>query len=177
MESTEFYLTRMQRRAAVTEEQQVVHKLVEPPDTPPVQNPSLAGDAQDWHGLPEVAPAPSQHTGLHGLRHRQERQYMLQDLVRQSVDPLAATRLGRRLPPAGGRCLLLRHYAEQLGSAGSGRCRSCGVGVGVELRAALGSRRNQFLRPNFLPPRRTVSIRPSPAGQKTLDGGLDCVNP
>jgi hypothetical protein len=117
-ESTEFYLARVQRRAAFTEEQQVVHEVVEPPDTPPVQRPPLACDAQDWHGLPEAAPAPGEHAGLHGLRRRQERQHVLEDLIWQSVDPIASTCLRHRLPLARDGCLVL-HYVEQLGCTGA----------------------------------------------------------
>jgi hypothetical protein len=96
----------------------VVHKVVEPPDTPPVQRPPLACDAQYWHGLPEAAPPPGEHAGLHGLRRRQERQHVLQDLIWQTVDPIASTCLRHRLPLSRDRYLVL-HYVEQLGSAGA----------------------------------------------------------
>lgn len=103
-ERTEVYLTRIQTRAAVTEEQQVVHEPVQPPDAAPVEHPPLAGDAQDGHGLPQVAPAPRERAGPHGLRQRQEGQHVLQGLVREGAKPIV---------PAS----RARHYVEQVASS------------------------------------------------------------
>uniref|UniRef100_A0A0D9XQ41 Uncharacterized protein n=1 Tax=Leersia perrieri TaxID=77586 RepID=A0A0D9XQ41_9ORYZ len=104
-ERTEPYLARIQTRAAVTEEQQ-------PSDAAPVQHPPLAGDAQDGHGLPQVAPAPRERAGTHGLRQRKEGQHVLLSLVWEGVKPInTASRL--------------RHYVEQVAIAVAGTWKWC----------------------------------------------------
>ena len=66
-----------------------------------------AGDAQDGHGLPEVAPAPGEHARAHHLLRLQERQHVMQERVRERADVVpAAAALHRRLLALG------RHSVE-----------------------------------------------------------------
>uniref|UniRef100_J3N6R4 Uncharacterized protein n=1 Tax=Oryza brachyantha TaxID=4533 RepID=J3N6R4_ORYBR len=86
----------------------VVDELVE---RLPVLPSSRIGDAQDGRASPEMAPPPGQDGGHHGLVRRQEGQDVLEESVREDVDPVVFT--GVPVP----RSLALslrRHSAEQV---------------------------------------------------------------
>ncbi len=82
-----------------------------------VERPGVAGagDAQDGHGLPEVAPAPGEHAGAHDLLRLQERQHVLQERGREEADAVVAAPLHQRL------LALRRHSVEHLASVKGGK--------------------------------------------------------
>ncbi|BAT13092.1 Os11g0201933, partial [Oryza sativa Japonica Group] len=86
-------------RLASAEEEEVVHELPNVPHTrllfhsPPNPILTLAPNPQACGRLPEVAPAASEHARLHGVPRRQERQHVVEDLVRERADAVFAAGL------------------------------------------------------------------------------------
>jgi hypothetical protein len=82
-----------------TQDQQIVHEF------PDILNRSreVLGlhDAQACGELPDVAPAACEHARTDGLLRRQEREEMVEDLVRKGADSVDAGRHGRFLAPLG----------------------------------------------------------------------------
>lgn len=73
-------LTSVDRRSTA-KEQKVVDKLAELLDGRHLRL-LATGDAQAGGGFPEVAPAPGEHAGPHGLLRREEGEDVLQEIVR-----------------------------------------------------------------------------------------------
>jgi len=78
--------------------------------------PMAEPDAQTYGGLPEMAPTPGEHACLHGVFRKQEREDMMEDVVRERADAIAASIRRRRTVQF---CpFTRRHACEQTG----GRC-------------------------------------------------------
>lgn len=80
---------------ALAEEEQVVDEASETAHGRPCI-PMAEPDAQACGRLPEMAPAPCEHACPHGVFRRQEREEMVEGVVRERADAIAASIRRRR---------------------------------------------------------------------------------
>lgn len=89
---TEGFQLELAQKHGAAQEQQAVDELVEVLRAAPAV--AAAGDADDRRRSPDVAPAAGEHARPHGVAGREEREHVVEELVREGADAVRAARPG-----------------------------------------------------------------------------------